>query len=156
MSVSSTQIALFIWEEGNGPRLTAIQEFCVDMRHGCATSFTSYLANCVCIHSITQHMWHLRRKALCTYKTLWVNMVSLLREQCYNPKNRSIRRPTVKHVLYLCNYCPFFINNQTFFWKFAISREIHCQRQMCLLLWKPARNFTRIEVRSSIPVYFSG
>ncbi|XP_075887862.1 beta-1,3-glucosyltransferase isoform X2 [Nelusetta ayraudi] len=40
------EIALFIWEEGNGPRLTAVREFCVDERDGCATSFTSYLANC--------------------------------------------------------------------------------------------------------------
>lgn len=76
MSVSSTQIALFIWEEGNGPRLTTVEEFCVHMRDGCATSFTSYLANCVRTHSITQHMWHLMGKAECNYKSLWVNMVS--------------------------------------------------------------------------------
>ncbi|XP_068457367.1 beta-1,3-glucosyltransferase isoform X4 [Clinocottus analis] len=40
------EIALYIWEEGNGPRLTAVPEFCTDTRDNCATTFTTYLPNC--------------------------------------------------------------------------------------------------------------
>ncbi|KAK5858598.1 hypothetical protein PBY51_002727 [Eleginops maclovinus] len=40
------EIALFIWEEGNGPKLTAVSEFCTETRDNCATTFTSYLPNC--------------------------------------------------------------------------------------------------------------
>lgn len=46
------EIALYIWEEGNGPLLTAVPEFCTEMRDNCATSFTTYLPNCVRIN------WH--------------------------------------------------------------------------------------------------
>lgn len=45
------QIALYVWEEGNGPKLTAVSEFCSQMRDNCATSFTSYLPDCVCFWS---------------------------------------------------------------------------------------------------------
>ncbi|XP_076024827.1 beta-1,3-glucosyltransferase [Genypterus blacodes] len=40
------EIALFIWEEGSGPRLTAAPEFCTRPGEKCATTFTSYLHNC--------------------------------------------------------------------------------------------------------------
>ncbi|XP_027131789.1 beta-1,3-glucosyltransferase isoform X3 [Larimichthys crocea] len=40
------EIALYIWEEGNGPKLTAIPEFCIEMRDNCATTFPTYLPNC--------------------------------------------------------------------------------------------------------------
>ncbi|XP_034539866.1 beta-1,3-glucosyltransferase [Notolabrus celidotus] len=40
------EIALFIWEEGNGPKLTAVPEFCTETRDNCATTFTTYLPNC--------------------------------------------------------------------------------------------------------------
>ncbi|XP_056141306.1 beta-1,3-glucosyltransferase [Lampris incognitus] len=40
------EIALFIWEDGNGPRLTAVPEFCTQHRDSCVTSFTAYLPNC--------------------------------------------------------------------------------------------------------------
>uniref|UniRef100_I3K4D0 Beta 3-glucosyltransferase b n=1 Tax=Oreochromis niloticus TaxID=8128 RepID=I3K4D0_ORENI len=38
------EIALFIWEEGHGPKLTAVPEFCTEPRDGCATThfFLSY------------------------------------------------------------------------------------------------------------------
>uniref|UniRef100_A0AAX7VD00 Fringe-like glycosyltransferase domain-containing protein n=1 Tax=Astatotilapia calliptera TaxID=8154 RepID=A0AAX7VD00_ASTCA len=39
-------IALFIWEEGHGPKLTAVPEFCTQPRDGCATAFTTYLPDC--------------------------------------------------------------------------------------------------------------
>ncbi|XP_030601514.1 beta-1,3-glucosyltransferase isoform X3 [Archocentrus centrarchus] len=40
------EIALFIWEEGNGPKLTAVPEFCTELRDNCATTFTTYLPHC--------------------------------------------------------------------------------------------------------------
>uniref|UniRef100_A0A3Q2WGJ4 Beta 3-glucosyltransferase b n=1 Tax=Haplochromis burtoni TaxID=8153 RepID=A0A3Q2WGJ4_HAPBU len=40
------EIALFIWEEGHGPKLTAVPEFCTQPRDGCATTFTTYLPDC--------------------------------------------------------------------------------------------------------------
>ncbi|KAM9846412.1 beta-1,3-glucosyltransferase [Aulostomus maculatus] len=40
------EIALFIWEEGNGPRLTAVPEFCTELRDDCSTTFKTYLPNC--------------------------------------------------------------------------------------------------------------
>ncbi|CAJ1063816.1 beta-1%2C3-glucosyltransferase [Xyrichtys novacula] len=40
------EIALFIWEEGKGPRLTAVPEFCTETRENCATTFTTYLPSC--------------------------------------------------------------------------------------------------------------
>ncbi|XP_076745365.1 beta-1,3-glucosyltransferase isoform X3 [Maylandia zebra] len=40
------EIALFIWEEGHGPKLTAVPEFCTQPRDGCATAFTTYLPDC--------------------------------------------------------------------------------------------------------------
>ncbi|XP_071767913.1 beta-1,3-glucosyltransferase [Centroberyx gerrardi] len=40
------EIALYIWEEGNGPKLTAVPEFCTQQRDDCATTFTTYLPNC--------------------------------------------------------------------------------------------------------------
>ncbi|XP_026183308.1 beta-1,3-glucosyltransferase isoform X3 [Mastacembelus armatus] len=40
------EIALYIWEEGNGPELTAVPEFCTEPRQNCATTFTTYLPNC--------------------------------------------------------------------------------------------------------------
>ncbi|TNN54729.1 Beta-1,3-glucosyltransferase [Liparis tanakae] len=40
------ELALYIWEEGYGPKLTAVPEFCTDTRDDCATTFTSYLPNC--------------------------------------------------------------------------------------------------------------
>ncbi|XP_074466544.1 beta-1,3-glucosyltransferase isoform X3 [Sebastes fasciatus] len=40
------EIALYIWEEGNGPKLTAVPEFCTETRDNCATTFTTYLPNC--------------------------------------------------------------------------------------------------------------
>ncbi|KAL3042775.1 hypothetical protein OYC64_020657 [Pagothenia borchgrevinki] len=40
------EIALYIWEEGNGQKLTAVPEFCTETRDNCATTFTSYLPNC--------------------------------------------------------------------------------------------------------------
>ncbi|KAM9348097.1 beta-1,3-glucosyltransferase [Symphorus nematophorus] len=40
------EVALYIWEEGNGPKLTAIPEFCTETRDNCATTFTTYLPNC--------------------------------------------------------------------------------------------------------------
>lgn len=48
MLVGFSQIALFVWEEGNGPKLTAVPEFCTELRDNCATSFTTYLPHCVC------------------------------------------------------------------------------------------------------------
>ncbi|KAM6911889.1 beta-1,3-glucosyltransferase [Lycodopsis pacificus] len=40
------EVALYIWEEGNGPKLTAVPEFCTETRDNCATTFTTYLPNC--------------------------------------------------------------------------------------------------------------
>ncbi|KAM3869619.1 beta-1,3-glucosyltransferase-like, partial [Diretmus argenteus] len=40
------EIALYIWEEGNGPKLIAVPEFCTQQRDSCATTFTTYLPNC--------------------------------------------------------------------------------------------------------------
>ncbi|XP_030010995.1 beta-1,3-glucosyltransferase [Sphaeramia orbicularis] len=40
------EIALYIWEEGKGPKLTAAPEFCTEPRGNCLTTFTSYLPNC--------------------------------------------------------------------------------------------------------------
>ncbi|XP_030294179.1 beta-1,3-glucosyltransferase [Sparus aurata] len=40
------ELALYIWEEGNGPQLTAVPQFCTEMRDNCATTFTTYLPNC--------------------------------------------------------------------------------------------------------------
>ncbi|XP_053703754.1 beta-1,3-glucosyltransferase isoform X1 [Synchiropus splendidus] len=40
------EIALYIWEEGKGPQLTAVPEFCVDPKANCATTFTTYLPDC--------------------------------------------------------------------------------------------------------------
>ncbi|KAG7515938.1 beta-1,3-glucosyltransferase-like isoform X1 [Solea senegalensis] len=40
------EIALYIWEEGKGPKLTAVPEFCTESRDDCATTFTTYLPNC--------------------------------------------------------------------------------------------------------------
>ncbi|XP_049448346.1 beta-1,3-glucosyltransferase isoform X3 [Epinephelus fuscoguttatus] len=40
------EIALYIWEEGKGPKLTAVPEFCTESRDNCATTFTTYLPNC--------------------------------------------------------------------------------------------------------------
>nr|XP_046267270.1 beta-1,3-glucosyltransferase [Scatophagus argus] len=41
------EIALYIWEEGNGPKLTVVPEFCTaTTRDDCATTFTTYLPNC--------------------------------------------------------------------------------------------------------------
>ncbi|XP_023197574.1 beta-1,3-glucosyltransferase-like isoform X2 [Xiphophorus maculatus] len=40
------EIALFIWEEGRGPKLTTVPEFCTETRNNCATKFTNYLPNC--------------------------------------------------------------------------------------------------------------
>lgn len=79
ISMSSAQIALFIWDEGNGPRLTAVKEFCVDTRDGCATSFTSYLPNCVCIYRVTQHKWHSRWNAVCSDSCVSISV--------FHPKN---------------------------------------------------------------------
>ncbi|KAM3601373.1 uncharacterized protein V6R79_011676 [Siganus canaliculatus] len=40
------ELALYIWENGNGPKLTPVPEFCTEMRDNCATSFTTYLPSC--------------------------------------------------------------------------------------------------------------
>ncbi|XP_041656480.1 beta-1,3-glucosyltransferase isoform X2 [Cheilinus undulatus] len=40
------EIALFIWEEGCGPKLTAVPEFCTEARDDCITTFTTYLPYC--------------------------------------------------------------------------------------------------------------
>ncbi|XP_022052751.2 beta-1,3-glucosyltransferase isoform X1 [Acanthochromis polyacanthus] len=40
------EIALYIWEEGNGPKLTPVPEFCTEPRDDCTTTFTTYLPNC--------------------------------------------------------------------------------------------------------------
>ncbi|XP_047234195.1 beta-1,3-glucosyltransferase isoform X2 [Girardinichthys multiradiatus] len=40
------EIALFIWEDGRGPKLTSVPEFCTETRDNCATTFTTYLPNC--------------------------------------------------------------------------------------------------------------
>uniref|UniRef100_A0A1A8S461 Beta 1,3-galactosyltransferase-like b n=1 Tax=Nothobranchius rachovii TaxID=451742 RepID=A0A1A8S461_9TELE len=40
------EIAFFIWEEGRGPKLTAVPEFCSEPGDNCATSFTTYLPSC--------------------------------------------------------------------------------------------------------------
>ncbi|KAM9332067.1 beta-1,3-glucosyltransferase-like [Pholidichthys leucotaenia] len=40
------EIAFFIWEEGKGPRLTEVPEFCTEPRDNCATTFTTYLPKC--------------------------------------------------------------------------------------------------------------
>ncbi|XP_029957220.1 beta-1,3-glucosyltransferase [Salarias fasciatus] len=40
------EVALFIWEEGNGPKLTAVSEFCTEPNDNCATWFTTYLPHC--------------------------------------------------------------------------------------------------------------
>ncbi|XP_029304715.1 beta-1,3-glucosyltransferase isoform X1 [Cottoperca gobio] len=40
------ELALYIWEAGNGPKLTAVPEFCTETRDNCATTFTTYLPNC--------------------------------------------------------------------------------------------------------------
>eukprot|EP00064_Thunnus_orientalis_P009689 superscaffoldBa00001245_g9715 len=40
------EIALYIWEEGNGPKLTAVPEFCTEPRDNCATTFTTYMPSC--------------------------------------------------------------------------------------------------------------
>ncbi|KAM9729116.1 beta-1,3-glucosyltransferase isoform 1-T1 [Menidia menidia] len=40
------EISLFIWEEGNGPELTAVPEFCTELRDNCATTFTTHLYDC--------------------------------------------------------------------------------------------------------------
>ncbi|XP_015235560.1 PREDICTED: beta-1,3-glucosyltransferase-like isoform X2 [Cyprinodon variegatus] len=40
------EIALFIWEEGRGPKMTAVPEFCAETRDNCATTFSTYLPNC--------------------------------------------------------------------------------------------------------------
>ncbi|XP_032433230.1 beta-1,3-glucosyltransferase isoform X1 [Xiphophorus hellerii] len=40
------EIALFIWEEGRGPKLTTVPEFCTETKNNCATKFTNYLPNC--------------------------------------------------------------------------------------------------------------
>ncbi|XP_077962681.1 beta-1,3-glucosyltransferase isoform X1 [Gasterosteus aculeatus] len=40
------EIALYIWEDGNGPKLTAVPEFCTETRENCATTFTTYLPHC--------------------------------------------------------------------------------------------------------------
>uniref|UniRef100_A0A667XG43 Beta 3-glucosyltransferase b n=2 Tax=Myripristis murdjan TaxID=586833 RepID=A0A667XG43_9TELE len=40
------EIAFYIWEGGNGPKLTAVPEFCTQQRDYCATTFTTYLPNC--------------------------------------------------------------------------------------------------------------
>ncbi|KAK7925391.1 hypothetical protein WMY93_007701 [Mugilogobius chulae] len=40
------EIALFIWNEGKGPKLTPVPEFCREALDHCVTTFTSYLPNC--------------------------------------------------------------------------------------------------------------
>uniref|UniRef100_A0A3P9JPF9 Beta 3-glucosyltransferase b n=1 Tax=Oryzias latipes TaxID=8090 RepID=A0A3P9JPF9_ORYLA len=40
------EIALYIWEGGNGPELTAVPEFCTQPSDNCATTFTTYLPDC--------------------------------------------------------------------------------------------------------------
>ncbi|XP_037544226.1 beta-1,3-glucosyltransferase [Nematolebias whitei] len=40
------EIALYVWEDGNGPKLTAVPEFCTEPRDDCATTFTTYLPDC--------------------------------------------------------------------------------------------------------------
>lgn len=40
------EIALFIWEDGNGPKLTAVPEFCTEPKAHCLTTFASYLPSC--------------------------------------------------------------------------------------------------------------
>ncbi|KAM4544898.1 beta-1,3-glucosyltransferase isoform 1-T1 [Odontesthes bonariensis] len=40
------EIALYIWEEGNGPELTAVPELCTEPKDNCATTFTTYLYDC--------------------------------------------------------------------------------------------------------------
>ncbi|KAM4620398.1 beta-1,3-glucosyltransferase [Polymixia lowei] len=40
------EIALYIWEEGDGPRLTAVPQFCTQQGDRCATAFTTYLPEC--------------------------------------------------------------------------------------------------------------
>uniref|UniRef100_A0A3P8VZJ2 Beta 3-glucosyltransferase b n=1 Tax=Cynoglossus semilaevis TaxID=244447 RepID=A0A3P8VZJ2_CYNSE len=42
----SHEIALYILEEGNGPKLTAVREFCIESEENCASTFTSYLPDC--------------------------------------------------------------------------------------------------------------
>ncbi|XP_029375387.1 beta-1,3-glucosyltransferase isoform X2 [Echeneis naucrates] len=42
----SHEIALYIWEEGNGPALTAVPEFCTEPGDNCVTTFKTYLPNC--------------------------------------------------------------------------------------------------------------
>uniref|UniRef100_A0AAV2JB77 Fringe-like glycosyltransferase domain-containing protein n=1 Tax=Knipowitschia caucasica TaxID=637954 RepID=A0AAV2JB77_KNICA len=40
------EIALFIWSEGKGPKLTHVPEFCREAEDHCVTTFTSYLPDC--------------------------------------------------------------------------------------------------------------
>uniref|UniRef100_A0A3B3DGL5 Beta 3-glucosyltransferase b n=1 Tax=Oryzias melastigma TaxID=30732 RepID=A0A3B3DGL5_ORYME len=40
------EVALYIWEGGNGPELTAVPEFCIEPSDNCATTFTTYLPDC--------------------------------------------------------------------------------------------------------------
>lgn len=40
------EIALFIWNEGKGPKLTPVPEFCRAPMAHCVTTFTSYLPDC--------------------------------------------------------------------------------------------------------------
>ncbi|XP_020778644.1 beta-1,3-glucosyltransferase [Boleophthalmus pectinirostris] len=40
------EIALFIWNDGKGPKLTPVPEFCREAKDHCVTTFTSYLPNC--------------------------------------------------------------------------------------------------------------
>ncbi|XP_029029161.1 beta-1,3-glucosyltransferase isoform X2 [Betta splendens] len=40
------ELALYIWDEGNGRKLTPVPEFCTTARDSCATTFTSYLPDC--------------------------------------------------------------------------------------------------------------
>ncbi|CAG00414.1 unnamed protein product [Tetraodon nigroviridis] len=40
------EVALYVWDDGKGPKLTAVAEFCSQRRDGCATWFTTYLPYC--------------------------------------------------------------------------------------------------------------
>ncbi|KAF4082077.1 hypothetical protein AMELA_G00147590 [Ameiurus melas] len=83
------ELALYIWEEGRGPSLTAVHEFCSEL-HGspntehCATTVSSYLPNCgtlvkredVFVAVKTCHKFHQDRVPV--VKKTWVKDAALL------------------------------------------------------------------------------
>lgn len=62
----SEQIALYIWDKGGGPALTAVPEFCTDdAGPHCATTFHSVLPLCVSKEKRPSPAEHRRMHILC-------------------------------------------------------------------------------------------